>query len=202
MKKIFLFALIIISFCMNAQRFNGGILAGISASQVDGDSYAGYDKVGLQGGVFVSTSFTDIFGAQMEIKYTAKGARKEADNVEIYKLSLNYIDIPLLATFTFKEKFIAEAGLVPGYLFSSKGDLLTGPGITTGFKKFDLSWLIGFRYRFSDHLSFGARSSYSLASIREYNNTSSNYSFIGNLFGYSTGDYNNYLTFGAYYHFY
>lgn len=201
MKKIIVFIFLCFSFLVNGQRFDGGILAGISASQVDGDSYAGFDKVGLQGGVFVATSFTDTWGAQMEIKYTGKGARKEIQNIEIYKLSLNYIDIPILLTLTFKEKFIGEAGLVPGYLFSASG-YLNGEGNVQDFKKFDLSWLLGFRYRLTDNLSLGVRYSYSFISIRNYTNNSSNYGFVANLFGYNTGDYNNYLTFGAYYSFF
>ncbi|MCC7507153.1 MAG: hypothetical protein IT259_17735, partial [Saprospiraceae bacterium] len=33
------------------QRFKAGIIAGLTASQIDGDESAGYHKVGLQGGL-------------------------------------------------------------------------------------------------------------------------------------------------------
>jgi opacity protein-like surface antigen len=201
-KKIVFFVFLAMPLILNGQRFNGGIVAGFSATQVDGDSYAGYDKVGLQGGVFVNTQFTEMFGAQMEIKYVSKGASKVQDKIELYRLALHYIDIPVFLTLTFKEKFIAEGGLVPGYLFRSAGDVLSGPGITEGFKNFDLAWMLGFRYAFSERLSFGARYSYSLIPIRSYTNVNSNYGIIANLFGYNTGDYNNYLTFGAYFTFF
>ncbi len=47
-----------------------------TATQVDGDTYGGYNKAGFQGGVFVNTRLSDLFSAQLEIKYTGKGARK------------------------------------------------------------------------------------------------------------------------------
>ncbi len=207
MKKIlFLFAAIIPLY-LSAQRFNGGILAGISASQVDGDSYAGFDKLGLQGGVFVNTMFTNNLGVQMEIKYTGKGARKKTSesDPEIYKLTLHYIDIPVLLKITAQKKIIFEAGLVPSYLFGSAGEDSGGKlpkDFLVTFNKFDLSWLLGFRYNINEKFSAGIRYSYSFTSIRDYENKGVNYSWIANLFGYTTGDYNNYITLGLYYQFY
>ncbi len=206
MKKFLFIVLMQLPLLVFGQRFGGGILGGVSASQVDGDSYAGFDKVGLQGGVFVNTFFSDKFGVQMEIKYTGRGARKKTteEDPSVYKLSLHYIDIPLMLNFIVQKKFILEAGLVPGYLFASAGEDNGGKlpkDYLVDFKKVDLDWLLGFRYKITDNLSAGIRYSYSLFSIRDYVNSSSNYSVIANLFGYSTGDYNNYLTMGVYYQF-
>jgi opacity protein-like surface antigen len=206
MKKFIITILITIPAIISAQRFNGGVLAGLSASQVDGDTYAGFDKVGLQGGVFVNTKFSDAWGAQMELKYNAKGARKKTNDAdpETYSLTLHYLDIPLIANYTIREKFIIDAGLVPGYLFAKKGEE-NGIDFTdeeiSAFKKFDLSWLIGFNYKISDNFIVNLRYSYSIFSIRDYENVDSNYSVIAQLFGYTSGDYNNYLTMGIYYQF-
>ncbi len=206
MKKALIIFLIIIPAVLPAQRFNGGVLLGLSASQVDGDTYAGFDKVGLQGGAFVNTKFSDAWGAQMEIKYNAKGARKkttEADP-EIYSLTLHYIDIPLMVNYTIQEKYIIDAGLVPGYLFTKKmktTDYDVTDDEISAFKDLDLSWLIGFNYKISDNFIANLRYSYSLFSIRDYENIDANYSIIAQLFGYTTGDYNNYLTMGIYFQF-
>ena len=159
MKKLIIIALFFVPSLLSAQRFNGGVLLGLSASQVDGDTYAGFDKVGLQGGVFVNTKFNNAWGAQMELKYNAKGARKETteSNPETYSLTLHYIDIPLMVNYTIQKKFIIDAGLVPGYLFSKKGE---ENGIDfvdeeiSAFKNFDLSWLIGFNYKISEKFKF------------------------------------------------
>ncbi|MBN2612287.1 MAG: PorT family protein [Bacteroidales bacterium] len=191
---------------VTSQTFSGGVLGGVSASQVDGDSYAGFDKVGLHGGVFVRTSFTNKMGMQMEIKYTGRGARKKTSETDpvVYQLSLHYIDIPLMMNFTARQKFIFEAGLVPGYLFALSGEDSGGKIDSEQlgeFKKFDLGWLLGFRYQFTDKVSAGIRYSYSLFSILDSESSNAKYGMIANLFGYNTGDYSNYLSMGVYYHF-
>jgi len=207
MKKIVFVLLAFVSINAYSQRFNGGILAGVTASQVDGDSYAGFDKLGLLGGVFVNTTLVNNIGAQIEIKYTGRGARKKTseEDPDIYKVSLHYIDIPVMLNLTVKEKIVTEAGLVTGYLFAASGEDNGGklPAESLAeFNKFDIAWLIGFRYKITDNISAGMRYSYSLRSVRDYANTAANYSWIGNLFGYNIGDYNNYLTFGLYFQFY
>jgi opacity protein-like surface antigen len=206
MKKIIIIALFIIPAVASAQRFNGGALVGICASQVDGDTYAGFDKVGLQGGVFVNTKFTKAWGAQMEIKYNAKGARKKTskDDPEKYSLTLHYIDLPLMINFTVMDKFILDAGFVPGYLFAKngeKGEFKIPDEDISSFKKVDFSWLLGLNYKITDNFIANIRYSYSLFSIRDYENVNANYGIIAQIFGYTNGDYNNFLTMGIYYQF-
>jgi hypothetical protein len=41
-----------------SQQFEGGVLGGLTASQIDGDSYKGYNKVGIQAGAWVHRLFT------------------------------------------------------------------------------------------------------------------------------------------------
>jgi hypothetical protein len=191
---------------LSAQRFGGGLLAGITASQVDGDSYSGYNKIGLQGGVFVNTAFKKNFGAQMEIRYAGRGAQKitTTDDTEVYKLALHYIDLPLMATYTLKKKIIFDLGIVPGYLFAKGGEDNNGKlpqEFLVDFKRVDIAWLVGVNYRITNNLKVNLRYSYSLWSIND-NDTTGFYSWIGNIFGYRTGDYNNYLTLGIYYQFF
>ena len=48
MKKIFLFFILIVTYTSsNSQDFKGGILLGLSTSQVSGDDLAGFNKAGL-----------------------------------------------------------------------------------------------------------------------------------------------------------
>jgi opacity protein-like surface antigen len=206
MKKLVVIALFIIPVIISAQRFNGGVLFGICASQVDGDTYAGFDKVGLQGGVFVNTKFTKAWGAQMEIKYNGKGARKKTSesDPETYSLTLHYIDLPLMVNFTIQDKFIIDAGFVPGYLFAKNGEedgIKFSDEEIRAFKKVDLSWLLGLNYKITDNFIVNIRYSYSLFSIRDYENVNANYGIIAQIFGYTNGDYNNFLTMGIYYQF-
>lgn len=189
---------------LKSQNFRGGLIGGLTASQVDGDSYAGFDKVGVHGGVFVNTGFSNLWGFQLEIKYTGRGARKKnsVEDPSIYKLSLNYIDLPLFLWLNYKEKITIEGGFLTGYLFYIKGEDSNGPLPSeniNNFKKFDYCWLLGFRYNLNDYLSFGIRYSYSLFSISKVKNNDGKYGIIANLFNYTTGDYNNYLTFSLFF---
>jgi Outer membrane protein beta-barrel domain len=205
--KSVLVLLVLSVFPLSAQRFGGGLLAGMTASQVDGDTYSGYNKLGFQGGVFVSTDFQKNFGAQMEIRYAGKGAQKvtSPEDPEVYKLTLHYIDLPLMATYTLKKKVVFDLGFVPGYLFAKNGEDSGGPlpqEFLVKFNKMDIAWLIGVNYRITKNIKVNFRYSYSLMSINDFTDTSAIYTWFGNFVGYHTGDYNNYLTFGFYFQIY
>ena len=58
-----------------AQRFEGGALIGLNASQVDGDNYSGYHKPGVALGGFVQTNLSRTIYAGMELKLMQKGSR-------------------------------------------------------------------------------------------------------------------------------
>ena len=183
---------------MEAQTFHGGVLLGITAAQVDGDTYSGYNKPGIIGGVFITTSRAHRFGGKMEIRYAARGAKEPAadDNTGYYKLALHYIDVPVMVTYSFKKFGQIEAGLIPGYLFAIHGEDDYGimpSEYITAFRKFDLGTLIGVNIQLLPSLSLNFRYSYSIFSIREDETEGSYYSWYGRLFGYSSGDYNNYL---------
>jgi opacity protein-like surface antigen len=206
-----LFILILLSALGNtsltAQPFHAGLLAGISATQVDGDTYAGYDKAGLMGGVFVNTQLNDWLYAQFEIKYTGKGAKKpvSSNDPEIYTLALHYIDMPLLAGAKIKKIASVEIGLMPAYLFSANGETSLGKFSNkdmVSFKKFDFLFLTGVNIQLLEKLTFNFRYSYSLASILKIDNPDTlgtYYNWFGRLFGRKVGEFNNCLTMGVYY---
>ncbi|MCB0685193.1 MAG: hypothetical protein KDC53_01675, partial [Saprospiraceae bacterium] len=64
------------------QRFGMGFNSGIILSQLDGDGYTGYDKLGVRLGIrsqaFVSSRMDFI----IELNYEAKGSRFEAKHAE------------------------------------------------------------------------------------------------------------------------
>jgi len=74
-----------------AQRFNGGILLGMNASQVDGDTYAGYNKFGSWRS-FCLYPLSKKFDMQLEIKYMGKGANNKTTETipSKYRSNLNY----------------------------------------------------------------------------------------------------------------
>jgi hypothetical protein len=205
MKPYLIFLVLIpVSLAGFSQPFHGGIMAGFTAAQVDGDSHAGFNKLGFQGGVFVSALLTQTLEARLEIRYAGRGALNPAseDNTGFYKLSLHYIDLPLLAAVKIKKIGSIEVGLIPGYMFAAQGEDDGGElpdEYLVDFHKFDLGTLLGVGIQISKKISLNFRYSYSILSIRDLESAGAYYSWFGKLFGYSTGDYNNYLSFGVNY---
>jgi len=202
-----IFILVILQFSgieLFSQPFHGGITAGLTASQVDGDSYAGYNKPGIQAGIFISADLLPWLAARMEIKYTSRGARNPAndDNTGSYLLRLQYIDIPIMASLKYKKIGAFELGLIPGYLFKATGEDDAGKlpeEYLVDFHKFDLGLLIGADINITKKIAINFRYSYSIFSIRDLDSAGSYYSWFGKIFGYSKGDFNNYLTLGITY---
>jgi hypothetical protein len=198
------FLLLLSSLGLNAQSFQGGILFGFTASQIDGDSYSGYDKLGLQGGVFISREILPYLDARFEIKYTSRGARNPAaeDNTGSYLLSLHYIDLPVMAALKVKDYGSVELGLTPGYRFAANGEDDGGKlpdDYLVEYHKFDLGILLGLGIRLTQNASVSLRYGYSIFSIRDLESAGAYYSWFGKIFGYSRGDFNNYLSLGLNY---
>ena len=83
-----------------ALRFDGGPVAGINASQVQGDDYTGFNKLGLSGGAFIDIRNPENYwGVRLEMHYAEKGSRRGGDpelGTTTIELRMNYIDIPVL----------------------------------------------------------------------------------------------------------
>lgn len=160
--------LFFISLNTNAQRFKGGILVGMNASQIDGDSWSGFYKTGLLAGAFVFTEFQDKFGAQLEIKYSGKGAAPQKDSYDYpKKVRLNYIDVPVLGTFKPIEHLKLEAGLSINYLF--KAEYYDGAWFNYGDdgpNPFEAAVVIGLNYTFFTRFDLNVRWNSSLVPIR------------------------------------
>ena len=77
------------------QRFKAGIIAGVTAAQIDGDASAGYNKVGLQGGLRGIVLLNQKQDASIEILFTQRGSRNEAKTPPFFKTTLNYIEVPV-----------------------------------------------------------------------------------------------------------
>ncbi len=210
MTKFYIFFVLIffVVVTSNAQRFEGGVLGGITASQVDGDSYSGFNKLGLHFGVFTKTQLNPHWGAQFELKYSGRGAFEGSfmpDQPRIYQLSLHYISLPLVAQFYFTDDIYFESGIAYGYLLGRRmydnGGRVPDEQIKLvgDFKKSDLDGIIGVNYSLQENITIGIRYAYSIIPIRKRNTGYYYYGFIARMIGYTKGDYNNFLTVGVYY---
>ena len=126
MSKIPVVLLLSLLFAMGlqAQRFEGGLLAGFNASQVEGDFFKGYNKPGVIAGFFVQTDIAPAVFAGMEIKYSQKGSRKRIDpkdpDPDKYIMRLGYVDLPLFVGFRTNQWGSVLAGVSAGYLIHAR----------------------------------------------------------------------------------
>lgn len=198
-----------------AQQFKAGLIGGIVTSQVDGDTYAGYDKAGFLAGGFVTKRFSEEsnWSASFEITYIQKGSRKnprpDKGDPTSYKLNLNYAEVPVLLRYDFgipdssvsgRIRFSLEGGIAVGALVKSYEEDSFGPSTGgTPFQKTDFSTIFGINYHLNDHIGFNARTEYSILPVRK-GGTSSYYQNWTYKF-FKPGYYNNLLTFSFRYRF-
>lgn len=176
MKKIFI--LLILFYVTNhadAQFFFGGFKAGISGSQVSGDRLSGFDKFGLNGGLYAGTNLSAVTRIQMEMMFVQKGSRQNAKPhkgiYSSYLLRLNYIELPLIVTWRGNSYFEIEAGASYGYLIRNTDVEWDENGVMPGmtpFRKYEIAGHLGFNYLFNENLRFNFRLNNSILPIREH----------------------------------
>ena len=197
MKLYLLTLLLIIGLVGTSQDFKGGLLGGISATQISGDRLSGPDKAGIYVGAFVNRYFSPRSSIQMELDYIQKGSRSNPDssnNYQSYLLRLNYIEIPVHYRYDFIEQATLEVGLSLGVLVHSYEEAngyewVSGPDFNTT----DLSFNFGFFYTLTENLRFNARYSMSILAVRPHSQ--------GQTYRWNKGQYNSVLSFILFYQF-
>ncbi|MDD4829433.1 MAG: outer membrane beta-barrel protein [Bacteroidales bacterium] len=169
---IFLCFFFLISISAKSQEFKAGVVAGVVASQVDGDQMAGYFKAGFSGGLFVYRDFNKASRFQGELLYTMKGSRTSPKNTnpDMLQVSASYIDISLIYIYKLFPMLNFRIGLTPNVLLDAREHTPTGleqnPNEAPAFRRIGVIGLIGASYYFSDKFSITWSYNYSLYSIR------------------------------------
>ena len=200
-KKILIPAFfILLVHVVSAQRFEGGLLFGFNGTQVEGDSFRGYNKPGILGGAYVQTDLAPAIFAGMEIKYSQKGSRnrikpKDTDP-EKYIMRLNYIDIPFFMGFRTNDRGAVIGGISAGYLLSGKEFDEYGqfpPEDRNAFNSLDLQPFLGFQFEMLERLKLDLRFALSVLPIRgQPGDDATNYYWLNNQF-------NNVISLAMYY---
>jgi len=154
------------------QSFKAAVLAGINSSQVSGDELSGFNKVGLFIGGSAILPVSEKSLVEMELLFIQKGSKtptpKNGAANNFYKMSLNYLEVPLIYTFRPVKYVSVHAGPTFGVLVGSKEE--DNAGELTGqipFQKTELGIDGGLSVYFSEHLSLTMRLSTSLLPIRK-----------------------------------
>lgn len=176
MKRLTVLLFLIIFTCLTgfSQKFEGGILGGLNASQVDGDAYSGYKKPGIVAGAYVIANLSRNIFTGMEFKFSQKGSR-HIDSLAVdgqikYIMRLNYAELPVYLGIKTNDRISLLFGVSPGYLISGTEYNDYGkfvPQDQHPFNEIDLEALFGFRFKMTNRLSIDIRGAYSLLPIRE-----------------------------------
>lgn len=197
---LFIFVLTFIMYIgARAQEFNGGILAGISASEISGDRLEGPNKPGVYAGAFVNRYFTERSSLQMELNFVQKGSRNY-DSASIYQnmdylLRLNYVEIFLHYKWDFGSRFTLESGTSLGVLLNKPPYEVAGGIVLTEppFQSTDLSFNIGLFVALTERWQFNVRYSNSILAVRPHSS--------GQTYRWNRGQYNEVLSFTFHYTF-
>ncbi len=200
--KIFLLSILLfIATSGFSQSFKGGLIGGLSASQISGDQLTGYNKAGIYAGGFVKLNLKEKYGFQIELAYIEKGSQKNArpnkGDPKSYKLSLQYVEIPFILQYYFRPKLTFEGGLFYSVFINSKEEdeygLMTLPANHPKFKKGEFGGQIGLAYKITDKWDVNLRSSASIFKVREHKG--------GGTYYLNRGQYNSVLMFSFRYQF-
>lgn len=187
---------------ISAQNFEFFALAGPVVSQIDGDHFGGYDKMGIMAGAGVAHKLNTNWCAQMELAYIQKGKGiYNAQDGSTYKVKLNYIHIPVLAKYSILEQLSIESGLSLGFLmayqFLEDGEPNNSHQPYTP-NNVDLNWLLGGTYVFSDEWKLNLRFAYSILPM---GSTIEDNIYRPNFWRKTGGQYNNSLALAVQYWF-
>jgi hypothetical protein len=161
--------------------FYGGLLLGSTFTQVDGDNFAGYHKVGFTGGGIAYAELANHIAASIEILYTQKGSRahkaqisnSRAFLINKYDINLSYAEVPIMLNYFDKRKSHFGAGLSYSQLISYKENVVSSPMFPPTvdlddypFKKYDLNFVLSGNLHLIKGLFLNAKFQYSLLPVR------------------------------------
>jgi hypothetical protein len=153
-------------------RFTGGLVAGVTASQIDGDASAGYNKLGLMAGARGGIRLKKQVESSIELLYVQRGAQDELvqSNPTNFSITLHYIEVPV--QIHVKDWLTEDANNQPFYRVHFNGglsyarlmrtsvrdDLSAVSAVAPDFlQQNDLSVTLGFTWFANSHLGFSFR---------------------------------------------
>ena len=145
------------------------IIAGFNAAQIEGDDLRGYRRLGANIGGGVHIKLPKDFSLAFELLYSMKGAKSSVDQSTRFadvRISMDYIDVPIYATYTLDNRLIFELGLIANTLVRYKE---TWNGFPPGYdaNRLALEVMGGLTFKFASWFGLNARMSYSLTNINK-----------------------------------
>ncbi len=179
---------------LQAQRFRGEILGGISATQVEGDEVFGFHKFGVNAGAgvmypfnFQSKTEEKHWALSMEMLLSQKGSFQRnrkgvhlrdscpdgvfCDSMVKYRLRTDYVSIPLMLHYIDTHTgWVFGAGVAYNRMFrisEVENGMETNTSLSSGtYQLTDWTLLLDVRFRIYQQLKFNFRYEYSVLPIR------------------------------------
>ncbi len=152
------------------QRFGGGALVGVNASQLDGDQAAGYNKYSLCAGVRGIVYLENKKNISIDLLYSGQGSRStDNDPVLPFTVKLDYLEIPVLFNYGDWEKkdrnnrayykLQFSGGISYSRLFNAAADpsFLINHAPLTLWQKNSFSAVLGATYFVNAHFTVGVK---------------------------------------------
>lgn len=176
----FLLIVCVVSCHVVAQQSIFGLHAalGVNASQIAGDQLAGFDKIGLHGGLRGTAELSEKVGLSIELLYSERGSRPDIFNDVAdpdIDISLRYLEMPVYLTYADwydEAQGYHKAYAAGGFSYSRLIEASTFDHFNTGdqdldvlakeFSSNDISWLVGFGFRLTNHFAVSMRYSRSI----------------------------------------
>lgn len=190
--------ILVFSHSVYSQSFYGGITLGGVTSQVAGDNYGGFHKIGFTGGFWVNHDLGTHSKIQMELSFSQKGSRFSPDeNSDKYQYLLRFSTINLPIIYQYRVmRIIFEGGVNFDFLVHHFEEADYSEINIDEWKFITLSSLFGVRFLVSEKFSVGFRTINSINSIRK-NTVPNNVQRYGKKFG----EYNDVLQVSLFYEF-
>lgn len=131
-KLISLIAILFLFFSseVQSQTFKAALIAGLNASQINGDNVGGFNNPGIRAGVRVSTKVKDRIRIDTDMLFSQRGSRTSAVDFQVlnvnWKSRMDYVEVPVTVRFSdwYMDdgdyyKVYAKAGLAYGRYFRS-----------------------------------------------------------------------------------
>jgi hypothetical protein len=170
LKQVLLVSFIFLSFASFSQDVKMGIKAGGNIANIKGDfgnDFESQPKFGIHTGVFFDFKSKKVFSVLWEFNYSQKGYQSDIIRQSKIIHNINYLDVPLLAKFTFEGGTGFHFGPQFSVLLSSRlkqgdrKDYTSSEGINDG----SVSLCFGINQEIGALIDIGARYNYGLSKV-------------------------------------
>ena len=190
-KSIFLIFLYFISNDVLSQNFDGGLLMGLTTSQISGDNLAGFNKLGIAIGIFTERNISEKSSLKFEISYFQKGSKNNNLNSNFNSFKLNYIEAPFYFNYLLQRNTFIQFGFHTGFLVLQKeiDNFGSSVNLRDDFSATEFSASMGIGYYFNEKMSLNTNFSNTLlfTPVRKHASSASLW--------YNQGQYNTVISF-------